>query len=130
MAGEAHEGRQQCERSDDHDRNDDCCAHTHHGDDGNAGNRKTTDGDHDRATGDHYRLTGRGDRPGRCVFNSESSMESGSMARDDEQRVIDPDAEADHRGHRLSARRNVHECRQQGNHRESETKSEQGGADR
>ena len=40
-----------------------------------------------------------------AVFDGEPSVQAGAMARDDEQRVVDADAEPDHRREHLGGRR-------------------------
>ena len=104
VAREADERGQQGERGDHHDRDDERGADAHEGDERDARDGEPEDRDHDGAARDHDGLSGGRDRAPDCVFDGESPVQAGSVPRDDEQRVVDADAEPDHRREHLSGR--------------------------
>ena len=63
-----------------------------------AGDREGEQGDGDGPAGEGDRAAGGRDRPGDRLVQLHAFPESSEVARDDEQRVVDPYAQADHRG--------------------------------
>ena len=130
VAGEADQRRQQRQRGDHHDDHHDRGTDSHERDERDAGHREPADRDHDGATGDHDRLARRGDRSTGGVFDREPAMQAGAVAGDDEQRVVDAGAEAEHRRQRRHGRRHVDERRDERDGRDSGAEAEDRRRDR
>ena len=69
-----------------------------------AGDREAADRDHHRAAGEQHRLTGGRDGVAGRLLDRHAVGEVLAVAGDDEQRVVDADAEADHRAERRRER--------------------------
>ncbi len=77
----------------------------------------------DRTAGGAHRFVDR-------VEHARTSRERSPVARDDEQRVVDADADADHRGDLAGEVRSVDECRPEGDCRERDEDAGDRGCDR
>ncbi|CAB4628751.1 unannotated protein [freshwater metagenome] len=130
MTGESHQRRQERERRDHHHRHNHCGTYAHEGDDRNAGHGESADGDHDRSAGDDDGLTGGGYGATRCILDGQAPVKTGTVTGDDEQRVIDPHSESDHRRHHLDGRWHVDERRDEEHESQPGTKAEQRHSDR
>ena len=112
---EPEHGRQQRHRRQHHDK------HRGHGPDRKAAEKpevhheQAEERDDHRATGEDHRAPGGGDRRYDGSPRLEPRVQRGAVAGDDEEHVVDPDADADHRGH---LRREVGHLEQVGQERD------------
>ena len=97
VSGEAEQGRQQGDRGEHHHQHDDRDADPAGGDERDPGDDQAEDGDDHDAAGEDDRPAGGGQRATDRVLDGVALGELLAVAGDDEQGVVDPDAEADHR---------------------------------
>ena len=95
-SGEAEERRQQRDRGDHHDQHDDRDGDAAGGHERDAGDGQAEDGDDHGAAGEDHGLPGGGHRPPDRLLDRQSPREVLAVPGDEEQRVVDADAEADH----------------------------------
>jgi len=129
LAEHGKEGRQERDGGDDHDRHTD-----RHGDSKTADEREpdgheTEQGDDDRDAGEDDRAARRVDGLDHGVLHGETVMERLAEARDDEQRVVDADAETDHRHHGGGLVRHGHQVAHHGHDPGGDQETEEGDAD-
>ena len=86
--------------------------HAHRGDGRQAGEEQAEDRDDDGGAGEEHRLAGGGVRSSGCVVDAHALVEILAVPGDDEQRVVDPDTEADHRAQDQREFGDVHDGRQ------------------
>ena len=127
--GEAEQRGEQRDRGDHHDGDDDGGGVAHRGDERDADERQAADGDDDGAAGEDHGLTGGGVGPGGGLLHRHALGEVLAVAGDDEERVVDADAEADHRGEDRSHLGDVHEGGHDGDGGEAGGQAEQGEPD-
>ncbi len=94
---EPEQGREKGDRRQHHDGDGHRGADGHAVHEVDAHEEQAHERDHDRAPGEHDGATGRVDRPHHRVLGLEAFVETLAVARDDEQRVVDAHADADHR---------------------------------
>jgi hypothetical protein len=80
--------------------------------------------DHDGGSCEHDRAPRGGDRPSDCLVDLEALLEEHAVAADEEERVVDANAEADHRGQRGCNRRHVRHVAEQADQREPDEQAE------
>ncbi|MEH3054619.1 MAG: hypothetical protein PGN13_11545 [Patulibacter minatonensis] len=86
--------------------------------------------DHDRAAGDDHRAAGRSHRVGDRILRARADLRGGAVAREDQQGVVDADADADHDGHRRRPVRRVDRVRHEPDERAARADTEQRGGQR
>ena len=130
MPCQAQECRQQCDRRQDHDQHDGGDRHPRgrHGRD--AGDREAENRDDHGAACEDDGLAGGGDRAGRRLFDRQAVGEVAPVAGDEEQRVVDPDSQADHAREDGCPAGNVHEIGEEPHRADSDGDAEERDADR
>ena len=86
--------------------------------------------DHHGRPGDQHRAPGGGDRLRDRLLRRPPGRQRGAVARDDQQRVVDPDADAEHRRERGRPVRDVEHSREQPDQRRRDPQTEQRGRER
>jgi hypothetical protein len=99
VAAQPEQGRQQGHRGEHGDHYDDGGGLAEHGDEGHAGHREREQRDDDRPAGERDGAPRRGSGVSDRVGHAHALLAGRARAGDDEQRVVDADAEADHRRH-------------------------------
>ena len=92
--------------------------------------RQAHQGDDHRRAGEQHGAAAGVDRLGDGVLDAEPELEALSVPRDDEQRVVDADAEADHRDHRVVKSGIEMTWLSDADERRGDAEAEQGDADR
>jgi hypothetical protein len=98
VAREPQQGGQQGEGHRHHERHGQTGHQAHDGDRRDAGDREPADGDDHRHSGEQDRGAGRGDGPPGGLLDGHPEAQVLAVAGDDEQGVVDADAQTDHRG--------------------------------
>ncbi len=129
-AGEAEEGRQQRDRGDHRHEHGDRCAGGEAVDEGEAHDEHAEQRDDHRESGEHDGAAGGVERDHCRLLRTVAGSEPFSIAGDDEQGVVDADAEADHRAERDREVGHRHHVGQQGDDPRAERHAEQRHADR
>ncbi len=115
--GEAQQARQQGDRGGHGDGDDEGDGHAHGGDGREPGEEEAEDGDDDGAPREQHRLTRGGVRGTGGILHAHAVVQVLAVAGDDEQRVVDADAEADHHAEDQRELRHVHEGREDADRR-------------
>src|SRR5258705_2598449 len=89
---------QECQRDEDAERHDDRGGQADSSNEGNSDREEPEQRYRDYRAGEGYRAAGGVDRTDDRLLDSESRAQSLAVARDDEERIVDADAQADHRG--------------------------------
>ena len=127
---ETEERRQQGDRGDHHDQHDHRDGDAGGGHERHAGDGEAEDRDDDGAAGEDDGLTGGGDGPADRLLDGQAAGEVLAVPGDEEQRVVDPDAEADHAADLRRPARDVDQVGDQRHRADAEGEAEERHPDR
>ena len=129
-AGEAEKGGKQGDRGDDQDQHDDRDRDPDGGQEGDARDGHAQDRDHDGAAGEDGGLTGGRDGAAGRLLDGHPARQVLPVARDQQQGVVDADAEADHGGQLRRPGRHVDQVRDERHRADAEREAEERHPDR
>ena len=130
LTRQAEEGRKERDRGDHHDEDDDGRGDARGGHERNAGDGETEDRDDDGAAGEDHRQPGRRHRAADRFLDRRAPSEELTVPGDEEQRVVDADAEADHARHLRCPARDVDEVGDERHRADAESQAKERHPDR
>ena len=130
MSGESQQRREQRDRYEHDDQDRDRRAHCKAAHELDAHQEQTEERDHDRAAGEDDRAAGGVDRAHDGGLRIETLVQALPVAGDDEQRVVDADADAEHRRQLCREIRCRHRVADQLDEADPDADTEQGRDDR
>jgi hypothetical protein len=130
VAERGEQRRQQRERADDGDSDHQAGREAERRHERDAGDRERADGDDDGRAGEQHRAAGGRDRARDRLVRLHPARERVAVRRDDEERVVDPDAEAEHDRERRRGRRHLGHVTEQRDAGQADDDADQRGQNR